>query len=407
MGRVPRYREFCSVDLGIGGVVSLHVLLVGGSDAQYRHYLGLPFRFTILIRSDLAGSHVDALGARVIAVAHLNEQTVTESMRNIHAIEALSFVFTLDDDLSLTIALIAEELAIEGPSVRATRICVDKSHMRRSLQGSRFDVGHVIEATYNDTLALLQRHPTGIVLKPSTGSGSRNVFVIKTIGELDSYYDHISSEASPPVAEAYLAGRQLSVETLTIRGAHEVVTVTAVGLHEGTVIPDHHIMPAPGLSQAQRRAIEEFCTELLTFIGFRHGPCHIEIKLNGTEVNLIEINNRIGGDYLGLLAELTTGINSYRESVQFLAEGTPHLDERNSLARYEFGSSRSFFGHVPIESMRAALVSVDALRVWPAGEPGQVITVRSAADRVGLVVFASNDKAAFLDALDRLAALSS
>ena len=383
-----------------------HVLLVAGHDAAYQHYLGLPFRFTVVQRHGSVGVNIRSLTEHIVEVPSLERETIHAVAKAIHASAPLDFVFTFDEELSPHVASLAELFGVAGPTLDAVVACVDKVRMRQVLAGSEFEVEFMLCPSLDDARTFLTKHPNGIVLKVVNGSGSRDVYHVVDEIQLEAAYRVFVQCGEVPLAEEFIHGRQISAETITLREYHELIAITGTTLRPGTLIPEQHVIPAPGVNKLQAEAIAGFCSRLLTRIGHKHGPCHIELKLTAAGPRLVEINNRVGGNFIGMLTRLVTGVNLHRETVQYFAAGVPSAAERASRIQYRVGACRSFFGAIRASEVARILAPTDVLRLHLTEDLPEVGLIRSTDDRLGPAVFASNDTMTFeavLTALDRVA----
>jgi biotin carboxylase len=384
-----------------------HVLLVGGHDDIAAHLEGLPYRFSVMHLAESIGPNVRRLASRIEVIEVLDEAAVVACAAKIHAVDPVDVIFSFTEDGLLPAAIAADQLGVKGIDLDACRMCIDKAYMRQQLAGTRFAVDHRRCDAIDQALEFLARHREGIIVKASRGAGSERVFVIQDDARLAEVFESFQERGEVFLAEEYLPGRMLSLETLTIRGEHEVASVTSVTLRTGTLIPEHHVMPAPGLTDQDRERINVFCSELFEFIGYSHGPCHIEVKLDRESIRLIEINNRVGGDGLGLLVHETTGIDCFRETIQYLYEGRPDQAARESRRRYSMGASRSFFVPVDQEAVVKAIEGMTLLRAELPAEPIDPAPVLSADDRIGPLIYVANDMPRFSDSFERLNQIAS
>ncbi len=381
---------------------SKHVLFIGGHDETFQHYDGLPFRFTCLQRPQSVGPNLQGLTSAIHPIEDFDTDRIVAQSCALHAQDPFDFILSFTEDGLLPSAVAADTLGVPGIDLHACGLCIDKSLMRTHLQHTRFALPHQECSTLSDALAFLASCPDGAIFKPFRGAGSEGVFHAKERATLEQHFAERAANAGALLAEAYIGGRMFSVETLTIRGQHEVVAITAVELEPGTLVPIQHLLPAPEYDGVDQAAISEFCIGLLDEIGYKHGPCHIELKVSADRIALIEINNRVGGDLLGHLAHLTKGVNMYRETIEFLFEGLPSPAYRASQKKFEFGASRSFRQMVSVDALKTVLANVHVDKMLLDENAQAAPHFRSTDDRLGPVVFATNSGVAFNDAVDAI-----
>ncbi len=376
-----------------------NIVLIGGHDETFTHFGDLPLTFSVVQLAGSIGPNLRALTDDIHPVGDLEVETVIEAVGAILADKRVDHVFSFTEDGLLPAAVAASRFGLSGISESSCRLCVDKRVMRDHLRGTEFAVASATCANAADVRAFLHENPAGLVLKPPTGSGSEDVFVIHDEDDLVTAVKALGGGSFSMLAEEYLPGREVSVETLTIDGRHRLLAVTDKTLYPGALAEARHIVTPDVVESGTRALLAEFCARLLTLIGHEHGPCHIELKLDGDRIRLIEINNRVGGDYVGLLAELTTGVSMFRETIRFFA-GEP--EPVGAQGDYAFASSHLFYEPVDPDVLRANLADVDIHRLH-IGEAalerhGPIVND----DKIGWVVYAARDRAAFDKALEYL-----
>ncbi|MCH2231153.1 MAG: ATP-grasp domain-containing protein [Crocinitomicaceae bacterium] len=161
-----------------------------------------------------------------------------------------------------------------------------------------------------------------VILKPSKGAGSYRTILLEPGTSINEFPEvkvpWMLDDEYPFIAEKYISGKEYSVETLTINGAHSIVAIV-----ERRVISDSyfigkgHITPTT-LSDHVQKAVGETVKEMLTAIELDFGPAHTEIKISGDEICIIETQIRSGGASIWKLVELTTGINVQYEIISHL-----------------------------------------------------------------------------------------
>ena len=131
-----------------------------------------------------------------------------------------------------------------------------------------------------------------------------------------------SSTDGKIVVEEFISGKELSIESISFKGTHQVIQITdkdsssalhfvELGHHQPAVIPD-----------TLKEKIELAIPQLLDAIGYTNGASHIEVKYNGDDIYLIEANLRGGGDDISnKLVQMSTGKDYLRCMIE-VALGT-------------------------------------------------------------------------------------
>lgn len=178
-----------------------------------------------------------------------------------------------------------------------------------------------------------------VIVKPAGEGGKRGVAVAHTEEEYDRYLrEAFAADRSGRgviVEEFIPAGMECSVEVLSYHGAHQIIQVTQK-LCSGAphCVELGHSQPAD-ISDATRSRIELAIRELLDKTGFVNGAAHVEIKLYGGEVYLIELNARLGGDCIAYpLTGLSTGYDYLSEVVRVSMDLPPKVKDPKTHVRY-------------------------------------------------------------------------
>lgn len=174
------------------------------------------------------------------------------------------------------------------------------------------------------------------ILKPCIGTSSTNIKKMSTFKEV---YDLLDREdPTVQIAEDYLEGIEISVETFSYRGKHIVVGITDNYMGQNFVSYGHS---APSTLQDDLlNKINRFVVDFLTLTGVIFGPCHIEIKITANGLKIIEAHSRHGGDHIVDLHRLVSGIDSTQWTLDAIY--TDHWQESYLKDKYPAAAIRFF-----------------------------------------------------------------
>ena len=111
------------------------------------------------------------------------------------------------------------------------------------------------------------------------------------------------------LAEEYMQGKEFSVEGVSSCGEHHFFGITEKWINHENFIEVQHGFKA-NISDITKATILTMATQALNSIKWRFGGFHIEIMLTSNGARIVEINGRLGGDYIGSdLIEISTGID--------------------------------------------------------------------------------------------------
>ena len=146
----------------------------------------------------------------------------------LHRVRPAAAAVSFTEDFLLAGAMITEHLGVAGNPLAPVRATRDKLQMR-DLLSSHPDrtVAYAACATAADVRAFAECHGYPVVVKPTSGVGSRGVTLVEGSRDIDRALAR-SREAfrARVIVEAYVLGSEVSVETLTVGGEHEVLAIT-------------------------------------------------------------------------------------------------------------------------------------------------------------------------------------
>ncbi|KUN02177.1 carboxylase [Streptomyces yokosukanensis] len=175
-----------------------------------------------------------------------------------------------------------------------------------------------------------------VVLKPAARAASLGVIRIDTPEELPDAYAFAAqaaghgAESTQVLVEEYLDGPEVSVECVTYQGTTTVVAVTrkTVGLPPYFEEIAHVVDAADPLVADVAPAAQAAVRAL----GITDGVSHVELRLVDGRPRLIEVNARLGGDMIGHLVHLATGVDLARAAADIACNRAPDLTRTRSRA---------------------------------------------------------------------------
>ncbi|MFI8880251.1 acetyl-CoA carboxylase biotin carboxylase subunit family protein [Streptomyces sp. NPDC055243] len=246
-------------------------------------------------------------------------------------------VVTWDEWNLVPTARLARALGLSSTSVEVMRACRNKSVARTLfarhgvLSASSMEVRTPLEARLaTKTLG----YPA--VLKPSAFAGSIGVIRVDRPEELPAAFAFASAGASRSredtgvLVEEYLDGPEVSVECVTHHGATTAVALTRKHLGPEPYFDETgHTVDATDPLLAQ---VAPAAAAAVKALGITDGVQHVEMRLVDGRPRLIEVNARIGGDMIGHLVRLATGVDLPRAAADLACGRAPDLTPSRSGA---------------------------------------------------------------------------
>lgn len=216
-------------------------------------------------------------------------------------------------------AIAAAAVGLPGVSIAAAHDSLVK-HRSRALTNSRTpNAVRYWLASSKSMASEIPHEAYPLIAKPSASGGSLGVAIIKCTSDLsahiESWYQAPDERgnvlAGPVLLEEYVSGHEFSVELMD--GQPIALTQKELGGKTGLVEIGHVV--APWDESPERSLIEDFVSYVVSALDLWFGPCHMEIKFDGTQARLIEVNYRLGGDFIPDLVKITCGVDLYRETL--------------------------------------------------------------------------------------------
>ncbi|MBT2527509.1 ATP-grasp domain-containing protein [Streptomyces sp. ISL-99] len=249
----------------------------------------------------------------------------------------LAGVVTWDEWNLVPTARLARALGLSSNSVEVMRACRNKATARTLF--ARHGVPSAASMKARTLLeASLATMTLGYpaVIKPAALAGSICVIRVDRPEELPAAFAFASEGASRSredtgvLVEEYLDGPEFSVECVTHRGETTAVAVTRKHLGPTPYFDETgHTVDAtdPLLDQVAPAA-----AAAVKALGITDGVQHVELRLVGGRPRLIEVNARIGGDMIGHLVRLATGIDLPKAAADLACGRAPDLTPTRSEA---------------------------------------------------------------------------
>ncbi|MET7684365.1 ATP-grasp domain-containing protein [Streptomyces sp. NPDC005423] len=249
----------------------------------------------------------------------------------------LAGVVTWDEWNLVPTARLARALGLPSPSVEVMRGCRNKATAR-----ALFARHGVPSAASMTARTLLEAHAAAMtlgypaVIKPAALAGSIGVIRVDRPEELPAAFGFASAgairsrEDTGVLVEEYLDGPEVSVECVTHHGETTAVAVTRKHLGPAPYFDETgHTVDATDPLLAQ---VAPVAAAAVRALGITDGVQHVEMRLVDGRPRLIEVNARIGGDMIGHLVSLATGIDLARAAADIACGRAPDLMPTRSQA---------------------------------------------------------------------------
>jgi biotin carboxylase len=183
------------------------------------------------------------------------------------------------------------------------------------------------------------------VIKPIDSAGSVHVSKAECYTQLVACYEGMCTDpwtemgkgiGSIAIVEAYIAGKEFSVEGYITQGKANIVAITEKFLgKEPYFVELGHIVPAD-LPQAVKEKLESYTARVIQALNIQVGAFHCEIRINNAgEPVLIEIAARLPGDKICDLIQLASGVDLYTAMIKsYLGKAKALIAPSSKIQRY-------------------------------------------------------------------------
>ncbi|ALV25249.1 ATP-grasp domain-containing protein [Campylobacter iguaniorum] len=237
---------------------------------------------------------------------------------------------------NITVCYVGEKLGLGTNSYETALNTTDKSRMKKIFTKFNIPTAKYIEISNDDEFEALLKDLRGgvvkFVVKPSDRSAGRGVKKVNNIDELKRAFKEAKEISNNKIVliEEVLSGQQFSIETISSNKKHQIIAITEEffreGVNEGDYLETQHLIPAR-IDEISKEMIQTEIFKILDAFDVKFGACHIEIKLDGDKINIIEIASRMGG-WRNVLIENSYCINyNYLLLQTSLKNALPKIDK--------------------------------------------------------------------------------
>ena len=278
-------------------------------------------------RSELLADLTDPDRVRKRLIAHLQRWGIQ-----------IDGVACFDDESILLASDLATHWGMPYPSAQSVRCCRDKLRSKQAwvsagVPCARF---HLIRADADES-SVLDHVPCPGVLKPLTGSGSELAFLADSPSRAVDGIRMIRRELllrrgtrmyadSPPdiLAEEYLAGLEFSCDFIIEQGSARILRLAEKALWVNDPIGTVRAYVVPGTlpKGVTLSALSEMLANAAHALGLSRALCMADFIICDTDVKLLEISPRPGGDCLPHLLLQAANLDMLGLGLDF-AQGKP------------------------------------------------------------------------------------
>lgn len=279
-----------------------------------------------------------------------------------------------DRDVELA-AKIAKHFNLPGCPEKAATIMRNKYLTREVLTQNKIpNIDYKLITNLSNLGAVAAEIGYPVIVKPISASSSKGIFKISDQKDVHSVREKIIKTINPEkdkmfsynqgkfIVEKYIVGQEYSVESVIQNGKINIIGITEKMTND-QFEEVQHTHPAP-LNDEKANLLKSFVKQVLLAIGANNCTTHTELKLTKDGPRIVEVNGRMGGDYINThLVPLATGIDIVKATLQVaLGESI----EKTIRPKFKKGASVKFIipthpGKVKAWNINKKLYSRDEL----------------------------------------------
>lgn len=284
------------------------ILVIGGVRPIHRLLKNANVKLILMIETNKIKETDSQEYDSIIGLPLENMQNWVEVSDNLNKIEKFDFIACFDESYQNIAARIAENINLDYFSCDTILNCSNKFLMRKKI--NTLNLGNVESKVVNSEKEIKEfgdRFGYPLILKPVDGMASIGVSKINSASDIEDCirWFNESTNKKEMYIEEFIDGEEISVESFSEKGVHKIICFTKKFKDEIHFIEQGHVLPYKLNSQIEKE-ITELVDATLTVLGIINGPSHCEIKITERGPKVIEVNPRLGGDYINELIKHTT-----------------------------------------------------------------------------------------------------
>lgn len=242
------------------------------------------------------------MGDRYLQVDCSDPERAAEEVAALGDHVALDGVVAADDGGVVVAALVGTKLGVAANLPGAAQATRDKLAMRRRLAAAEVpqpEFRAVPPAADPTDVAEEVGYP--LVVKPTDRSASQGVIRVDRPDDLAPTVERVRAITGDSdgdlVIESYMDGQEVAVEGLLRDGELTVLAIfDKPDTPTGPAFPETILVTPARMPEADRRECMRVSESAVRGLGLRHGPVHIELKMDHGRARVIEVAARsIGG----------------------------------------------------------------------------------------------------------------
>lgn len=299
----------------------------GSGSIFLKKALQLGFEVIFLTQDPARYSFLSDLNISILNIDTLDKDSILNSLREFPDLAGV--LSTSEYYIEIT-AAVAEALQLPGNHVDAIVQCRNKKTFYDKLSNTPFLIPKTwFAGSVEEVVKQQSDFVYPLVVKPVAGTGSIGVKRCHHFSELHQHASELLLQtnnergmrtAQGILIQRYIQGPEFSAEIIGHGSGYYPLGITAKQTTDNNYfIETGHDFPAHDLPNPLQTKIWETLKSVLKFFHFRFGPAHIEFKIQGSDLILIEVNPRLAGGMIPQLICHACQIDLYEMIIKLYA----------------------------------------------------------------------------------------
>ena len=389
-----------------------HIILVGSGGQPYREYsfqaLAGSYRLSALLPAEPTWQRPYLDGWQVADLE--DEGAVGQGLAALLRSDSEEGVLTWDETALEVTALAAEKLALPHMSAQSASRCRDKYLMRSLLS----DIGlatvrYGLAGSAAEAVQIAGSIGYPVVVKPRALAGSIGVVRVQDAAAMTDAFELANGAtfAALPtghgvLVEEYLDGPEISVDSVVADCKVTCVQIARKRLGFAPLFEEVGHLVTGWADEPWAQSVRTLVRSAHRALGVELGVTHAEVRLTSKGPRLVELNGRLGGDFIPYIGRCATGIDLVIAAAELSLGHRPHVvadRQRAAEVRFLYPEHDGIVRRVELAGARAVAGITDAAVL---AEPGTRLLMppRQVIPRLAALIAVADDPQACASALD-------
>lgn len=222
----------------------------------------------------------------------ISDATKVDAFLSVNLFDA--YVAPVSEVGNITLSKLAKKYGFYYNSEETISLTTNKLALRNKLKRQSSNSHQFF--TYNEVKDNPEMLPYPLIVKPAQSSASRGVSLVKSSNEFEPAIQYALNFCNKDelLIEKYAEGKQYSIETISYQGKHEIVAVVEENMSPAPYFIERSDIIDIEQQEGLKLLLSDYVIDLLNSLNIKVGPCHLEVKIDGNEIFLIEIASRSG-----------------------------------------------------------------------------------------------------------------